>query len=258
MITITEKEKEKRFSIEITIKDILNVLDEAKKRKIVKFGTNDVCKNLSKYHYFGDYKYLYFCFNLVNEVPIISEDNADYRYFNINFEKEYLKIIGAYYKCYCELFGVEPFNLAQALYDYIEVGGEYGDYDSPFDICTYKDLSDNGTIKVKMLFCNSRAGFPIFPEKEETKRFKINLGNKNFISDIEEFSDCFENLNQGHYPLDDDYDVDDDDDDEEIEEDEDVNERTEYEKMDIIEATKETIKRNKRALRILLKLKETK
>ena len=77
MITITEKEKEKRFSIEITIKDILNVLDEAKKRKIVKFGTNDVCKNLSKYNYFGDYKYLYFCFNLVNEVPSFSEDNVD-------------------------------------------------------------------------------------------------------------------------------------------------------------------------------------
>jgi len=251
MITITTKEK--RFSIEITIKDILNVLDEAKKRKIVKFGTNDVCKNLSKYNYFGDYRYLYFCFNLINEVPIISEDNADYRYFNINFEKDYFKIIGAYYKCYYELFNVEPFNLAQALYDYIEVGGEYGDYDSPFNICTYKDLLDNGTIKVKMLFCNSNAGFPIFPEKEETKIFKINLDNKNFISDIDKFSYYFENLNQGHYPLDDGY-----DDDEEIEEDDEEDERTEYEKMDIIEATKEAIKRNKRALRILLKLKETK
>jgi len=238
--------------VKITINEILNLLDVAKERGLVKYGSNDVFKQNDwiENDFFGDYRYLYYCFDVYNEVPL-DHKHIDTEYFRGKeyvCGKRYIVTVGAYYKCYLELFGTEPYNLAQELFDYIEIGGEYGWHGNPFNICTDKQLSENGTITVKLLYCNSNAGLPMFSE-EYTECFKINPKNENLLEEIKRLDAIFEYPNQAHYPLTTTIIV---------------NGKEETiaplpdKAFDIITSTKMTIKRNKKALEILKKIKNKK
>lgn len=240
--------------VKITINEILNLLDAAKEKGIVKFGTNDVIQthDFRDNNYFGDYRYLYFCFDGYKEGKFkLTENNIDKSYFrgkNYMCGTEYVITIGAYYKCYLEIFGTEPFNLAQAFFDYIEIGGEYGWHGNPFNICTDKQLSENGTITVKLLYCNSNAGLPMFSE-EYTECFNINSKVEDLMLEIKKFKETFKYPNQAHYPLTTTIIV---------------NGKEETitplpdEAFDIITSTKKAITRNQKALKILKKIKNKK
>ena len=221
----------------ITINSILNLLDAAKQKGLVKFATNDVIRtdDWSENNYFGDYRYLYYCFNNDEDGDVhLNEQNVDKMYF---YGKDYvcgddnLLVLEAYYKCYIEVFDVEPFNLAQELFDYLEIGGEYGWTGNPFCICTSKKLSKNGTITTKLIHCDN-SSLPGFSE-EYTKRFKINPKNEDFDKEIMDFCIAFRYPNQTHYPIQDN-------------------------KLDIIQSAEKAIKNNKHALKILKRIKKTK
>ena len=117
------------------------------------------------------------------------------------------------------------------MFDYLEIGGEYGWTGNPFCICTSKKLSKNGTITAKVLYCDNSL-LPGFSE-EYTKRFKINPKNEDFDKEIMKFCVVFRYPNQTHYPIQDN-------------------------KLDIIQSAEKAIKNNKHALKILKRIKKTK
>ena len=189
----------------ITINSILNLLDAAKQKGLVKFATNDVIKtdDWSENNYFGNYRYLYYCFkNDEYGDVLLNEQHIDEMYFvgeDYVCGDDNILVLEAYYKCYIEVFGVEPFNIAQELFDYLEIGGEYGWHGNPFCICTSKKLSKNGTVTTKVLYCNN-SSLPSF-SKEFTKRFNFNPKNKDLSQEIMNFCIVFRYPNQTHYPI---------------------------------------------------------
>jgi len=230
--------------VQITIKDILNLLDAAKKKRLVKFATNDKFyrKSMIKYD-FGKYCQLYYAFYFVNQDEVIlDEKHADTNWL---YGRSYLNTLTLYYMCYCEVFGTEPFNLAHQFYDSIEIGEEYGWIgDSSFNICIDKQIINEHTITVNLIHGyivraeddNHINKLPILYE-QITLNFNFSITNKNLLTNVNLFNNYFQYPHRGYTSK-------------KEKDEKDFNGKT------LAEAAKETIKRTKSLLKLLEKDKK--
>ena len=228
--------------VKITITDILNLLDAAKIKGLVPFGSNDTVtkSDWKKYNSFGDYRYIYFCFNVYGDC-LLDEKNIDERYFKEKdyvCGREYLTTLGAYYKCYIEVFGKEPFNLAQEFFNYLEIGEEYGWLGEPsFDICIGKQITNEHTLTVNLIHGYVIHKLPILFD-QSTLEFDFSVDNKNLMVNINLFHHYFKYPHRGYANK------------------KEKDERVFLNGMNVVKAAKETIKRNRNLLKLLEKNKK--
>ena len=181
----------------LTPLDIIALLDELKKRNITLWGRNDTLG------YFGDiqekYKLLYCTFLLY--VPI-SEKSFD-KYYFLNSE---MQITAAYYQVYTELFGKEPFNLAKAIYDYLEAGHLYGEDSSLFVMLESKQLMKNNNLKVSFFRCEEvefmEDEVPMMT-REQKRTYNLDSKNPDLLKVADSIQIDFEDKDFLDYTIDD-------------------------------------------------------
>lgn len=114
--------------------EIISLLDEMKKNGIVKYGRGDIPRTPYLDSLNKIYKPLYNTFHYSEE---INEEN----FFEGYYVNNLFIVYASYYKVYTDLFGKEPYNLAQRIYDYLHVGYTYKL--DPFRVITSKKIENN-------------------------------------------------------------------------------------------------------------------
>jgi len=209
----------------ITGKDFIeNIVDVFRNNGITTVGSGSVFDYESYKKIPDEIKPLFH--HLFNDKEVIGSKGF------ISTEFKGIYFLGLYYYFFIKANGYEPFDLASDLYDYLHVGDEYGWHGSPFYICAKKKKFGNSII-ANILYCNSNSGLPIFSE-EKIRKFLFDVNNKNFFDDLYVFDNIFKNVNMGHYP-----------------------DNVACNK-DLLGAIEESIERNKKALKILKKIKSEK
>ena len=161
----------------ISNEEFISLIETLKAKNIIPYGVGEIPQLKPLKEYIDDLYGIYYLFELGE--PISKETFSHY-----NNDSAYN--LALYYKAYVMAFGKEPFNLAQELYDNIQVGIAYG---HPFNICLSKQMLKNKKFKVSYLYVHPEAEPMPFPKY--TRTFDFSFKNQTLLTDARSYDFLF-------------------------------------------------------------------